>query len=74
MTPGEQVVELLVLEHGFYSSLGVFHGQAVLPSRRVPHMSVRVEQFFAFSSLAINRLNAAILEHKSMEEVEPLQR
>jgi Uma2 family endonuclease len=49
VTPGEQVVELLVLENGLYSSLGVFHGQAVLPSRIVPNMSVRVEQFFAFS-------------------------
>jgi Uma2 family endonuclease len=49
VTPGEQVVEVLVLENGVYSSLGVFHGQAVLPSRIVPKLSVRVEQFFAFS-------------------------
>ncbi len=49
VTPGEQVVEVLVLEDGFYSSLGVFRGRAMLPSRVVPDMPVRVEQFFAFS-------------------------
>ncbi len=49
VTPGEQVVEVLVLEDGFYSSLGVFRGRAVLPSRVVSDMPVRVEQFFAFS-------------------------
>jgi Uma2 family endonuclease len=49
VTPGEQVVEVLVLENGLYSSLGVFHGRAILPSRIVPDMPVRVEQFFAFA-------------------------
>ncbi len=49
VTPGEQVVEVLVLEGGLYSSLGVFAGRAMLPSRIVPDMPVRVEQFFAFS-------------------------
>jgi len=48
VNPGEQVVELLVLENGVYQSLGVFHGTAVLPSRIVPDWSVKVEQFFAF--------------------------
>src|SRR5436305_15236473 len=47
--PGEQVVELLVLKNGLYSSLGIFRSQAVLPSRIVPDMPVRVAQFFAFS-------------------------
>lgn len=49
VTPGEQVVEVLVLEDSLYSSLGVFHGYAILPSRIVPDLPVRVEQFFAFS-------------------------
>ncbi len=49
VTPGEQVIELLVLENGLYNSLGVFRSRAVLPSRIVPDMPVRVEQFFAFS-------------------------
>ena len=48
VSPGEQVVELYVLEHGTYQSLGVFQGAAVLPSRIVPDWSVPVEQFFAF--------------------------
>jgi len=48
VSPGEQVVELLVLENGAYQSLGVFQGSAVLPSRIVPDWSVKVEQFFAF--------------------------
>jgi Uma2 family endonuclease len=39
-------VEVMVLEHGEYSSLGVFSGQAMLPSRIVPGLSVKVEQFF----------------------------
>src|SRR5579883_2026911 len=46
--PGEQVVELFVLENGAYQSLGVFQGAAVLPSRIVPDWSVPVGQFFAF--------------------------
>jgi Uma2 family endonuclease len=48
VSPGEQVVELFVLENGAYQSLGVFQGAAVLPSRIVPDWSVPVEQFFAF--------------------------
>jgi Uma2 family endonuclease len=48
VSPGEQVVELLVLEDGTYQSLGVFQGSAVLPSRIVPDWSVEVQQFFAF--------------------------
>jgi len=48
VSPGEQVVELLVLEDGIYQSLGVFQGIAILPSRIVPDWSVEVQQFFAF--------------------------
>jgi Uma2 family endonuclease len=45
--PGTNTVEVLVLEHGEYRSLGIFHGQQTLPSRVVPGLPVRVEQFFA---------------------------
>jgi Uma2 family endonuclease len=44
--PGTQTVELLVLEAGEYRSLGIFRGQAKLPSQVVPNLPVRVEQFF----------------------------
>ena len=45
--PTTRTVEVLVLEHGEYRSLGIFHGQQTLPSRVVPGLPVRVEQFFA---------------------------
>jgi len=48
VSPGEQVVELFVLEGGIYQSFGVFQGSAVLPTRIVPEWSVPVEKFFAF--------------------------
>ncbi len=48
VSPGEQVVELLVLEDRAYRSLGVFQGSAVLSSRIVPDWSVPVERLFAF--------------------------
>jgi hypothetical protein len=38
---------MLVLEAGEYRSLGVFEGQALLPSRAVPGFLVHVEEFFA---------------------------
>ena len=47
VNPDAQTVELLVLEHGVYSSLGIFSGQATLLSRVVPDLPVEVEQFFA---------------------------
>lgn len=47
VTPGSWTVELFVLEHGAYRSLGIYYGPAVLPSRIVPGLSVRVEQFFS---------------------------
>ena len=45
--PADQTIELLVLEDGAYHSLGVFAGGALLPSRVLPGLPVRVEQFFA---------------------------
>jgi Uma2 family endonuclease len=48
VSPGEQVVELLVLEDEVYQSLGVFQGTDVLPSQIVPGLSVSVDHFFAF--------------------------
>jgi len=44
--PTTRTVEVLVLEDGEYRSLGIFHGQQTLPSRVVPGLPVRVEQFF----------------------------
>ncbi len=46
VNPGSRTVEVFVLEHGTYNSLGIYYGPAVLPSRIVPNLSVRVEQFF----------------------------
>ncbi len=45
--PTRRTVEVLVLEHGEYRSLGIFSEQATLPSRVIPGLPVRVEQFFA---------------------------
>ncbi len=45
--PTRRTVEVLVLEHGEYRSLGIFSGQQTLPSRVVPGLPVMVEQFFA---------------------------
>jgi Uma2 family endonuclease len=44
--PTRRAVEVLVLEHGEYRSLGIFSGQQTLPSRVVPGLPVMVEQFF----------------------------
>lgn len=44
--PTQRNVEVLVLENGEYRSLGLFSGQQTLPSRVVPGLSIRVEQFF----------------------------
>jgi Uma2 family endonuclease len=46
VNPEAQTVELLVLENRVYTSLGVFKGQAALPSRVLVDLSVDVEQFF----------------------------
>lgn len=44
--PASRTIEVMVLEVGEYRSLGIFSGQATLPSRVVPALPVRVEQFF----------------------------
>jgi Uma2 family endonuclease len=45
--PSSRTVELLQLEAGAYTTVGLFQGAALLPSRIVPELPVRVEQFFA---------------------------
>jgi hypothetical protein len=45
--PWSRTIEVLTWEAGSYSSLGVFEGKAVLPSKIVPDFLVHVEQFFA---------------------------
>jgi len=47
VNPGSCTIEVLVLRNGIYNSLGIYYGSAVLPSRIVPNLSVRVEQFFS---------------------------
>ncbi|HYU74073.1 MAG TPA: Uma2 family endonuclease [Ktedonobacteraceae bacterium] len=44
--PEKQTVEVFVLEDGEYRLLGTFSGQQNLPSRVVPGLPARVEQFF----------------------------
>ncbi len=45
--PEDKSIEVLVLEHGVYQSLGTFQGQDNIPSRVVPAIAqVHVEQFF----------------------------
>jgi Uma2 family endonuclease len=44
--PTSRTVEVLVLEHGEYRSLGIFRGEQALPSRIVPDLPVAVERFF----------------------------
>ena len=41
-----KTVQVLVLEHGEYRSLGIFRGEQVLPSRIVLDLPVGVERFF----------------------------
>lgn len=45
--PATHTIEVLLLHLGAYRSLGVFQGQATLPSRVIPTFPVRVEQFFS---------------------------
>jgi Uma2 family endonuclease len=47
ITPGSKTVELLVLDSDSYRSLGLFSGNMTLPSRIVPNMPIKAEQFFA---------------------------
>lgn len=44
--PAARTVEVPALENTAFRSLSVFRGQATLPSRVVPGLSVVVEQFF----------------------------
>ena len=45
--PADRTIEVPALEDGVYRSLGVFTGASTLPSRGLPDLPVRVEQFFA---------------------------
>jgi Uma2 family endonuclease len=45
--PADQTIEVLVLEDGAYRPLGVFTSSTLLPSRTLPDLPVRVQQFFA---------------------------
>lgn len=45
--PATQTIEVLVLEEGGYRPLGVFSGSQTLPSRVLPELPLKVEQFFA---------------------------
>ncbi len=45
--PGTHTVEVFVLEVGVYHSLGVFEGQAILPSQVLLDFPIHVDQFFA---------------------------
>jgi Uma2 family endonuclease len=45
--PVAETVELFVLGEGEYRSLGVFHGQALLPSTIISDFPVHVAEFFA---------------------------
>ncbi len=47
VNPEARNVEVLVVEAGEYFSLGVFRGQATLPSQVLPGFATHAEQFFA---------------------------
>jgi Uma2 family endonuclease len=47
VNPDARTVEVFMLKRGVYSSLGAYYGPAVLPSRVVPSLNVKVEQFFS---------------------------
>ncbi len=46
VNPDAQTIELLVLKNGAYCSLGLFSGDAILPSVVLPGFPVQVSQFF----------------------------
>jgi Uma2 family endonuclease len=48
VSPGEHVVEVLLLKQGAYYSLGLFGVDASLPSRIIAEEKIPVERFFAF--------------------------
>ena len=45
--PIARTVEVFVLENYVYTSVGIFEGNATLPSTIVPGLTTQVEQFFA---------------------------
>ena len=47
VNPGSCTIEVFVLRNGRYKSSGIYYGSAELPSRIVPNLRVRVEQFFS---------------------------
>ena len=46
LIPDAQTVEVLTLGIGDYHSQGVFQGKATLPSRILPSLAAKVEEFF----------------------------
>jgi Uma2 family endonuclease len=48
VNPGSCTVEVFVLKQDTYSSSGIYYGSAMLPSRIIPGLNVRVEQFFPY--------------------------
>ena len=48
VSPGDRVIELLVLKQGAYHSLGLFGEDKPLPSRIIVDEKIPVGQFFAF--------------------------
>ncbi|MBV9230913.1 MAG: Uma2 family endonuclease, partial [Chloroflexi bacterium] len=42
VNPDSRTVEVFVLKHGIYNSLGIYYGPAVLPSRIIPNLNVKV--------------------------------
>ncbi len=45
--PAARTIEVLTLDQGAYRIIGVFQGQALLPSQVVTGLTVHVDQFFA---------------------------
>lgn len=45
--PATRTIELMTLEQGAYRVIGVYQNQALLLSKVVPDLPVRVAQFFA---------------------------
>jgi Uma2 family endonuclease len=45
--PATRTVEVMTLEQGAYRVVGVYQNQALLPSRVLPGLPVRVAQFFS---------------------------
>ena len=48
VSPGERVIEVLVLEQGTYRSLGIFGEDTFLPSKVIVDEQIPVKKFFSF--------------------------